>query len=68
MTFIPDACTRVGMGDSTSKCALCGAGLGEFRYNPMPQWNISGMLCSQCYDKKLLDHYISPDRRGITKK
>jgi hypothetical protein len=57
------------MGDNpSSKCALCGSGLDEFRYNPMPQWNISGMLCSQCYDKKLLEHYISPDRRGVTKR
>ena len=58
------------MGDdsSSSKCALCGAELGAFSYRPMPQWNVSGMLCGQCYDKKLLEHYITPDRRGITKK
>jgi hypothetical protein len=54
--------------DNPSKCALCGADLGEFRYSPMPQWSISGMLCSQCYDKKLTEHYIAPDRRGVTKK
>jgi hypothetical protein len=57
------------MGDhNPSKCALCGASLGEFRYRPMPQWSVSGMLCSQCYDKKLTEHYIAPDRRGVTKK
>jgi hypothetical protein len=56
------------MGDDLSKCTLCGAELGEFRYRPMSQWDVSGMLCGQCYDKKLLDHYIAPDRRGITKK
>jgi|GEM_PF-816063 len=50
------------------KCSLCGANIGEFRYRPMPQWNISGMLCGPCYDKKLLDHYIAPDRREITKR
>jgi hypothetical protein len=67
MTFIQDAANVLGMGDNP-KCALCGADIGEFRYNSMPQWNVSGMLCSHCYDKKLLEHYIAPDRRGVTKK
>lgn len=69
MTFIPDVCTHARMGGSNPpKCSLCGADLGEFRYQAMPEWNVSGPLCSQCYEKKLLDHYIAPDRRGITKK
>ena len=51
-----------------SKCALCGNSLAEFRYRPMPQWNVDGMLCSQCYDKKLTEHYIQPDRRNVTKR
>ena len=41
--------------------------LAAFRYRPMPQWNVSGMMCGQCYDKKLTEHYIAQDRRGITK-
>jgi recombinational DNA repair protein (RecF pathway) len=68
MTFIQGTMTRVGMGDNPSRCALCDADLGEFRYRPMYQWNISGMLCSHCYDKKLLEHYIAPDRRDVTKR
>ena len=56
------------MGDDPSRCALCDADLGEFRYSPMPKWSISGLLCGQCYDKRLTDHYIAPDRREITKK
>lgn len=51
-----------------SKCTLCGADNLIFRYRPMPSWNISGVLCGQCYDKRLTEHYIEPDRRGITKK
>ncbi|HEX2014756.1 MAG TPA: hypothetical protein VLA68_05975 [Nitrososphaera sp.] len=50
------------------KCALCGAALIEFKYRAMPQWKVSGMICSQCYDKKLMDYYIQPDRRGVTKR
>lgn len=50
------------------KCSVCGASLGDFRYRSMPQWNISGMICGRCYDKKLLEHYIPPDRREITKR
>jgi len=49
------------------KCALCGNALA-FKYRPMPQWNVQGMICGQCYDKKLLDHYIAPERRSITKR
>jgi hypothetical protein len=56
------------MGDKSSKCALCGGDLGAFTYRPMPQWNVSGIICSQCYDKKLTEHYIAPDRRDVTKR
>jgi hypothetical protein len=56
------------MDDTPSKCALCGTDLGEFRYRQMPEWNVSGLLCGPCYDKKLTEHYIAPDRREITKK
>jgi hypothetical protein len=55
------------MADET-KCALCGVELGSFKYRPMDKWNLSGMLCSRCYDKRLTDHYIAPDRREITKR
>jgi hypothetical protein len=50
------------------KCTLCGEELTEFKYRPMHEWNISGMLCGQCYDKRLIEHYIQPDRRNITKR
>ena len=58
----------MSMGDTASKCTLCGTDLAAFKYRPMEQWNISGLLCSKCYDKKLIEHYIAPDRRDITKK
>ena len=56
------------MGDNTLKCALCGGDLGALTYGSMPKWNILGLICGQCYDKKLLEHYIAPDRRHITKR
>ncbi len=55
------------MGDTPSKCTLCGNDM-RFKYRPMEKWNISGMLCSQCYEKKLTEHYIAPDRRDVTKR
>jgi hypothetical protein len=59
----------VRLGDTTAeKCLLCGSLLTAFRYRPMPQWNLSGIMCGQCYDKKLTEHYIAPDRRDITKR
>ncbi len=56
------------MGNNPLKCALCGGDIGAFTYQPMPEWNISGLICSQCYDKKLSEHYIAPDRRNVTKR
>lgn len=56
------------MVDNPSKCTLCGVDLGAFRYRPMQQWNVSGMLCGKCYDKRLTDHYIASDRREVTKR
>jgi uncharacterized protein (DUF983 family) len=55
------------MGDTPSKCTLCGNDM-TFKYRPMEKWNISGTLCSQCYEKKLMEHYIAPDRRDVTKR
>ncbi len=55
------------MTKQAGKCALCGADL-VFKYKAMPQWNVSGFICSKCYSQKLLDHYIAPDRQNITKK
>jgi hypothetical protein len=54
--------------EKESNCTLCGTALTSFKYRAMPQWNMSGLLCGQCYDKRLLEHYIQPDRRSITKK
>jgi hypothetical protein len=54
--------------DKETKCALCGAALTAFKYRAMPEWNVDGLMCGQCYGKKLMDHYIQPDRRTITKK
>jgi len=49
------------------RCALCGKGIINFRYKAMPQWNISGELCGECYGKKLTEHYISAERQTSIK-
>jgi hypothetical protein len=55
------------MGKTLMKCVNCGNTI-NFRYRAMPQWNISGDLCGECYGKKLTEYYISTDRRDITKR
>jgi hypothetical protein len=55
------------MDKNDLKCVLCGNTL-TFRYKSMEEWNISGDLCSICYEKKLTEFYISPDRRDIVKR
>ncbi|MFL6524029.1 MAG: hypothetical protein ACJ71B_11195 [Nitrososphaera sp.] len=47
-------------------CTLCGSIL-TFRYKSMPEWNISGLMCGQCYNKKLFEHYIAPYRKTSQK-
>jgi len=55
------------MDKNEFKCALCGNEL-TFGYKSMSEWNISGYLSSMCYDKKLSEFYISPDRKDIVKR
>jgi hypothetical protein len=55
------------MDKNDFKCALCGNTV-TFRYKSMEEWNISGYLCGVCYEKKLTDFYISPDRKDVVKR
>ena len=55
------------MDKNDLKCALCGNTV-TFRYKSMEEWNISGYLCGMCYEKKITDFYISPDRKDIVKR
>lgn len=55
------------MAKPEGKCAACDAVM-SFRYKLMPEWNVPGLVCGQCYSQKLTEHYISPDRRDITKR
>ena len=41
-----------------TKCSICNNQISIFRYKAMRQWNIQGYLCSDCYSKKLIGHYI----------
>jgi hypothetical protein len=35
----------------------------------MAQWNLvgDGFLCGECYEEKLGEYYLTPDRRKLTK-
>ncbi len=39
------------------KCSLCNGEI-TFVYKPMEQWKISGNLCGECYDRKLVEYYL----------
>lgn len=43
------------------KCAFCM--VKEAKHNPKPNWNISGKLCSECYDYK----YVHDSKSLINK-
>ncbi len=55
------------MDKNDLKCVLCGNEL-TFKYKSMEEWKISGYICGICYDKKLSEFYISPDRKDIVKR
>lgn len=55
------------MDKNDLKCVLCGNKL-TFKYKSMNDWNIPGYMCGNCYDKKLMEFYISPDRKDIVKR
>lgn len=55
------------MDKNDLKCVLCGNTL-TFRYKSMEEWNLSGYLCGICYEKKLTEFYISPDRKDVVKR
>lgn len=50
------------------KCIRCHNDV-VFRFKPMDQWNLvgDGFLCGECYEEKLAEYYLTPDRRKLTK-
>ncbi|WP_415310789.1 hypothetical protein [Candidatus Nitrosocosmicus sp. FF01] len=69
MTFISDIfifTERMLKGRERITCSICNEKIGDFRYEPMQQWNISGFLCSKCYSKKISDHYIKQQQQQNT--
>jgi hypothetical protein len=38
------------------KCAICSDEI-SMRFNPMKEWSIDGVLCGDCYSKKLGEFY-----------
>ena len=38
------------------KCSLC-YGPIKIKYFPMEIWKINGVLCGNCYSKKISEHY-----------
>lgn len=51
-----------------TKCMFC-KNIVVFRFKPMPQWDMAGegYLCEDCYEKKLAEYYLTPERRNIIK-
>ena len=41
---------------SKEKCTICSNEI-EVKFNPMDEWSIDGVLCGDCYSKKLYEHY-----------
>jgi hypothetical protein len=54
-------------GRERINCSICNDIIGDFKYEAMPQWNISGFLCSRCYSKRISEHYIkqNPEEKKL---
>ncbi|MDE1842870.1 MAG: hypothetical protein KGH95_04385 [Thaumarchaeota archaeon] len=48
--------------EETQQCTLCKGPLDHV-YAPMESWNMSGLLCSKCYSKKIAEHYPGTHER-----
>jgi len=55
MFFILIKKSKCALG-SKLKCAICSEEV-SMRYNPMREWLIEGVLCGDCYSKKLSEYY-----------
>jgi hypothetical protein len=41
---------------SKQKCTICSVEISTI-FNPMKEWSLEGVLCGDCYSKKLSDFY-----------
>jgi hypothetical protein len=51
---------------SKQKCTICSEEISTI-FNPMVEWLLEGVLCGDCYSKKLSDFYPG-DHANLTKK
>jgi hypothetical protein len=51
---------------SKNKCTICSEEVSMY-FNPMKEWMIDGVLCGDCYSKKLSEFYPG-DHAQISKK
>jgi len=51
---------------SKYKCAICNEET-SMEFLPMPEWSIEGVLCGDCYSKKISDFYPG-DHAKLSKK
>jgi len=51
---------------SKYKCAICSEET-SMQFNPMPEWSIEGVLCGDCYSKKISEFYPG-DHAKLSKK
>ncbi len=51
---------------SKQKCTICNEQVSMI-FNPMKEWSLDGVLCGDCYSKKLSDFYPG-DHANLTKK
>jgi hypothetical protein len=51
---------------SKHKCVICSEET-DIKFNSMPEWSIEGVLCGDCYSKKLSDFYPG-DHANLSKK
>ncbi len=51
---------------SKNKCTICSEEVSN-HFNPMKEWSIDGVLCGDCYSKKLSEFYPGEHSR-INKK
>jgi hypothetical protein len=65
MFFILIKNSKCDLG-SKDKCTICSEEI-SLHFKPMKEWSLDGVLCGDCYSKKLSEYYPG-DHAQISKK
>ena len=50
--------------EELQRCAVCNKELGRYKYKPNEEWNIEGLLCSDCHIEKTKEFLLKEEEQN----